>query len=69
MITVRRQPNPGSGFVDDVGTWLGSTTPAPKVSYIKFYKPWQWVIGTGVYIEDVDAVVAANLATVRQPRR
>jgi len=57
---------PGAGFVDYVGTKLGSTTPAPKVSYIQYYKPWQWVIGTGVYIDDIDATVAASFDTVKK---
>ena len=25
----------------------------PKLSYVSIFKPWNWVIGTGVYIEDV----------------
>ena len=27
----------------------------PKVSYVQEFKPWGWIIGTGVYIEDVHA--------------
>ena len=52
---------PGSGYVDYVGTRLGSTTPAPKISYIQYYEPWQWVLGTGVYIDDIDKAVSARL--------
>lgn len=26
-----------------------------KVSYIKLFKPWDWIIGTGVYLDDVNA--------------
>ncbi len=25
----------------------------PKLSYVKLFKPWNWIIGTGIYIEDV----------------
>lgn len=25
----------------------------PKISYVKLFEPWNWVIGTGVYIDDV----------------
>ncbi|MCX6165220.1 MAG: PAS domain S-box protein, partial [Ignavibacteriae bacterium] len=25
----------------------------PKLSYVSIFKPWGWVIGTGIYIEDV----------------
>ncbi|WP_374575243.1 methyl-accepting chemotaxis protein [Phenylobacterium sp.] len=29
----------------------------PKISYVKGYAPWGWVIGTGVYTDDVARVV------------
>ena len=29
-----------------------------KLSYIKIYEPWGWIIGTGVYIEDVETELA-----------
>ena len=29
----------------------------PKLSFVKKFAPWGWVIGSGVYIDDVDAVV------------
>ena len=31
----------------------------PKLSYIKEYKPWGWIIGTGIYLEDVQHEVDA----------
>ena len=27
----------------------------PKLSYVKSYRPWGWVLGTGVYTDDVEA--------------
>jgi len=27
----------------------------PKLSYVKLFPPWGWIIGTGVYIEDIQA--------------
>ena len=29
----------------------------PKLNYVKFYEPWGWNIGTGVYIDDLQAQV------------
>ncbi|PLX99126.1 MAG: chemotaxis protein [Desulfuromonas sp.] len=52
----------GGGFVDYV--WQkgdDSNYLAPKLSYVKGFKPWGWVIGTGVYIEDVDAAFYSHL--------
>ena len=30
-----------------------------KLSFIKLYKPWGWVVGTGVYLAEVDVEVAS----------
>ncbi|MDV7338310.1 cache domain-containing protein [Terasakiella sp. A23] len=32
----------------------GHEDPVAKVSYIKLYQPWGWVVGTGVYIDSVE---------------
>jgi methyl-accepting chemotaxis protein len=32
----------------------GSSTPVPKVSYVKLYRDWGWVIGTGIYVDDIE---------------
>jgi methyl-accepting chemotaxis protein len=45
----------GDGFVDYLWPKPGFDQPVPKISYVKLYKPWGWVIGSGIYIEDVDA--------------
>ncbi|MCF7854780.1 MAG: DUF294 nucleotidyltransferase-like domain-containing protein [Candidatus Pacebacteria bacterium] len=54
--TVREQ---GAGYVDY--QWQlrdDSTEVGEKVSYVRLFKPWGWVIGTGVYLEDVRREVA-----------
>jgi methyl-accepting chemotaxis protein len=43
----------GDGFVDYVWPKPGFETPQPKVSYVKLFKPFNWVIGTGEYVDDV----------------
>ena len=35
----------------------------PKISYAGYFQPWNWVIGTGVYVDDVDSAFAAKLRT------
>lgn len=32
---------------------------APKLSYVKGFTPWGWIIGTGIYLEDVEAEIGA----------
>jgi methyl-accepting chemotaxis protein len=45
--------NSSSGFVDYVWPKPGFDKPQPKVSYVKLFKPLNWVIGTGAYVDDV----------------
>ncbi|MBK5001489.1 methyl-accepting chemotaxis protein [Pseudomonas sp. S31] len=33
----------------------GAADPVPKTSYIQLFKPWGWIIGSGVYVDDVQA--------------
>ncbi len=47
------------GFVDYTWQWKDdSTRIVPKLSYVKYFKPWGWIIGTGIYIEDVKYEIA-----------
>ena len=55
--TVKRD---GHGFVAYQWPKPGSTTPVDKLSFVKGFAPWGWVVGTGVYVDDVRA------ATLRQ---
>jgi methyl-accepting chemotaxis protein len=35
----------------------GSQVPVPKLNVYVHYAPWDWMIGTGVYLDDIDAAV------------
>ncbi|HEX5783611.1 MAG TPA: methyl-accepting chemotaxis protein [Burkholderiaceae bacterium] len=52
--TVQRQ---GEGMVSYLWPKPGSEDPVAKVSYVKGFAPWGWVLGSGVYIDTVEAVV------------
>jgi len=44
----------GTGYVDYMWQWKDDSLHiVPKLSYVKLFEPWGWIIGTGVYIEDV----------------
>jgi len=44
----------GHGFVEYMWQWKDDPNQiASKLSYVKGFKPWGWIIGTGIYIEDV----------------
>jgi len=45
----------GGGHTDFYFTKKGGTVPLPKVGYVDLYQPWDWIIGTGVYTDDIDA--------------
>jgi methyl-accepting chemotaxis protein len=30
----------------------------PKISFVRLYKPWGWIVGTGLYVDDIHAKVA-----------
>jgi methyl-accepting chemotaxis protein len=45
----------GAGFVNYHWPKPGSEVAVPKVSYVAGFAPWDWVIGSGIYVDDVDA--------------
>jgi methyl-accepting chemotaxis protein len=51
----------GAGFVDYMWPKPGSDKPVLKVSYVKGFAPWGWIIGSGVYVDTVDSVIAERL--------
>ncbi len=48
----------GGGYTDYWFPKAGSDTALPKRGYSLEFKPWGWVVGTGNYIDDIDAIVA-----------
>ncbi|MCG8634782.1 MAG: methyl-accepting chemotaxis protein [Desulfobacterales bacterium] len=44
----------GGGFVDYKWPKPGFEEPQDKISYVKLYKPWGWIIGSGVYLESTE---------------
>jgi methyl-accepting chemotaxis protein len=54
----------GAGFVDYMWARPGAEEPVPKLSYVAGFAPWGWVVGTGIYVDDVDAVVRAETVRV-----
>ncbi len=51
----------GSGFVPYLWQYYGDTTRVEqKLSYVAEFEPWGWILGTGIYINDVEEAVAAT---------
>ena len=50
----------GEGFIDYMWQWKDdSTRIVPKLSFVKKYDNWGWIIGTGIYLEDVKEEISA----------
>lgn len=43
----------GAGYVAYLWPKPGLKDPVPKISYVKLFDSWDWIIGSGVYIDDV----------------
>jgi len=47
----------GSGNGTVVYKWPrpNDDVPRPKISYVEGFAPWDWTVGSGVYVDDIDA--------------
>ncbi len=52
---------PEGGIVDYLWEKPGSEKPVQKISYVKGFTPWKWVIGTGIYIDDVESLMWSSV--------
>ena len=48
----------GDGFVDYYWNKPGEKKPMPKISYVKFFSEWSWLISSGIYVDDVEKEIA-----------
>lgn len=49
----------GAGFVEYIWPKPNSDKPVEKISYVKEFKPWGWIVGNGVYVDDVAGEMSA----------
>lgn len=47
--------------------WEKPTTKrlSPKIAFAAIFEPWQWLVGTGVYVDDIDALIAEKRLQMR----
>jgi len=53
MVTLAKAK--GAGGIDYRWPKPGASEPVAKTSYIQLFQPWGWIIGSGVYIDDMQA--------------
>ncbi|WP_086481095.1 methyl-accepting chemotaxis protein [Oceanospirillum sanctuarii] len=44
----------GESFAEYHWTRAGSNKPIPKLTYVLAYKPWNWSVATGIYVDDIE---------------
>jgi len=54
----------GKGFVSYKWEKPGETVPSPKISYVIGFDEWEWIIGTGIYIDDIKAIQREMLMNI-----
>jgi methyl-accepting chemotaxis protein len=52
---VKAAQAPGGGYVRYLWPRPGQEEPVPKLSFVQRFAPWGWIVGTGIYIDDLDA--------------
>jgi methyl-accepting chemotaxis protein len=56
-----RRSSSGAGFVEYAWPMPGREEPVPKISYVAGFAPWGWVIGSGIYVDDVNQAFLADV--------
>jgi signal transduction histidine kinase len=52
------------GFVPYMWQWKDDPNRiVNKLSYVKLFEPWGWIVGTGIYLDDVEREIAAVTRT------
>jgi methyl-accepting chemotaxis protein len=51
----------GQGMVPYLWPKPGHEQPVEKLSYVKGFAPWGWIVGSGIYLDDIRAATAARL--------
>ncbi len=64
---IRISQKKDGGYLSYVSTIRPTTgRPAPKIGYARAVMDWQWMVGTGVYIENLESLVAENRLALKK---
>ncbi len=61
--TMMQRAQEGGGFTEYRWIRPGEAEPAPKLGYSLVYEPWQWLIGSALYVDDIAAMNRARIVT------
>lgn len=51
----------GGGFTDYHVERLSGGEPQPKLSYTRMFEPWGWIVGAGLYVDDLNTDFMAEM--------
>jgi PAS domain S-box-containing protein len=57
---------PEGGFVRYAWKKLTSDVPVPKIAFVKGVSEWQWIIGAGMYIDEIETIIAGQRSLLLQ---
>jgi signal transduction histidine kinase len=63
LIDISQKPK--GGFVEYMWKKPVTEIPTSKISYAKAFKPWGWMIGTGVYLDEVEKLISAKKSELK----
>ena len=55
----------GGGYTELMFAKPNETEELPKINYTAYYEPFDWVMGTGVWVDDLDVLEAEYLASAQ----
>ncbi len=56
----------GGAFVHYVMPRFEGLRPAPKISYAREIMDWKWYVGAGLYVDEIDQVIAENKIALKE---
>ncbi len=62
---IKNGQQPDGGFTEYYYTKEGGNETYPKRAYSKAFEPWQWVVGTGNYIDELEEMSVSNNEAVK----
>jgi len=62
LVKSAKDSRDGTAFVPMLFPRPGKTQPVPKLQYVATVPAWHWIVGSGLYMDDVDAEVSSELA-------
>ncbi|HAS90250.1 MAG TPA: methyl-accepting chemotaxis protein [Desulfovibrio sp.] len=66
---IRKATREGGGYLKLLWNRLGESEPIYKILYVKGFSKWNWIIGTGAYVDDIEAAIERQKQNLIQDMR